>query len=209
MHNLIICFPGGSGGHLVAGMCKYLLYKEKFAIKENGSVHDVQCDKFLEGRPLDNSLESIVQEYVDINRLKNFDIALAHFRNLSLLSANGKRVVYIDIDQNDIETIAKRLRVKMSDLMNESTYHVLKGADWPSYHSVTEIDLPDINELRIKFLKNWYYTLPVDQSNILKVKFNQLSDPKWCMDLARFLQVDDFDKNFIVEILDKYTSKHI
>ena len=209
MNNLIICFPAGGGGHLVGAMCSFLLYGNKFQVKDNGSVHDFQCVRYLDGVTLDYTAESVVQEYADISRLPDFDIALAHFRNLAQLQSLGKKIVYIDFNEDDAEIISSRLVVKMSTLLNQKTYDLLKGTDWPEYNELSDGTLDDLKELRTDFIKNWFYSIPVRKNNIFKISFSELESGTWVNELSKFLGVVDYDERFVSEILDEYRRKQL
>jgi len=201
---IVVCFPGGAGGHLVAAIVNYLLTKNQFDIDDNGSVHKFHCVKFLEGKLLDNSLESFVQEYVDIQRLPAVGLCIGHFRNISSLVHYGKTVIYLDIDQEDIGEIAKRLSVKMSTMINRNTYDTLKGQDWPAYDQLSNRELTDLAQLRLDFIKKWYYTIPVDKSQVFAVKFKGLVEIAWVDKLSQFLSVQQYDKSYVESMLNKY-----
>ena len=89
MNNIIICFAGGTGGHFIGSICWNLLFKKKFSVLSDGSMHSFrskyQKSNFLSGRLLDLSDRSFQQESDVINTIGNVDIVLGHFRNLKLL----------------------------------------------------------------------------------------------------------------------------
>lgn len=208
MRNIIVCFPGGAGGHFVASVVNYLIHGKEFSIDQNGSMHSSTVMRYLDGYLLDDSMESIVQELVDIGRLPNFDLAVSHFRNIPALLKQNKKVVYIDIDANDIPEVARRLRMKMSQLINVDTYNILKGTEWPDYESYTHDTVPeDVNNFRIQFLKNWFYVVPVNKDNVFKINFNEMCSEKWVIELAKFLDIHTYNTEFIKTILKAYQEK--
>jgi hypothetical protein len=93
MQNLVLCFAGGTGGHFIANLCHTLLYQTSHKTLDNGSVHSLnsKISSYLSGRLLDNSIDSFIQEYNVINGMGEVDLALGHFRNLSLLQQQGKK----------------------------------------------------------------------------------------------------------------------
>jgi ribose 5-phosphate isomerase RpiB len=212
LNNLIICFPGGSGGHLIANICANILYSTPISILKNGSVHSFRCSKYLDNIKLDCSTESFLQELADIQRLPDFDLAIAHYRNIMSLREKNKKIIYISIDESDIGNISNRLQLKMSDLINQETYNTLKGSDWPEYGSKVDSNVPDdLNELRLRFFKNWYYIVPVNKTNILEIPFKNLTHQHTIDSIAKFLNISTFNKQYITDKLHEYqeSQKHV
>ena len=207
--NVIVCFPGGAAGHLVGAIISFITTGKKFAIEDNGSVHGFQCTRYLDGRLLDLSVDSMIQEHVDISRLPDFDLAIAHFRNIAQLQSLGKTIIYVDIDSDDVEVVSNRLQTKMSSLMTREVYDILKGTDWPDYDGIADTALLDLKQIRIDFLQKWFYTIPVNQQNIFRLPFKEITDIKWVDRLTTFLNIPGYDRDFIINILDEYKQRQL
>jgi hypothetical protein len=207
--NVLICFPGGTGGHFIGALVKYLSTKQLFKVSENGDVHSFNCSKFLEGILLDHSVESYSQEFDVINKLFNFDIAIGHFRNLAVLEKQIKKIIYISFEPNDIDDVSQRLISKITDI-SESQYNLLAGANWPAYYDyLNGTIVNELVDLRLKFLSEWYYIIPSNRKNLCEIKFIELTKGYDFVDkLAEFLDVKDFDNQKIYAIIDEYRNKN-
>lgn len=215
MNNLIICYPGGTGGHFITAICVFLLHKKPFDILLDGSVHSLklpcQRKKFLNERILDLSPESYKQEYEVIQQFENFDIVLGHFRNLLAISQIGKKIIYITFEQDSKQIITNNLNRKTKNLfpMSEKNYKILAGSSWPSYveylkgAKIKELNTP--NEDSKKYLDEWYYILPYNKSNLLEIKFENLYNS--VDNIANFLNVSSYDQQYIEEKINEYKNK--
>ena len=206
MVNLIVTFPGGTGGNFLANLCSHLINQAPIEIDENGSAHDFKCLRYLDHTLLDLSPESYVQEYNLITKLPKFELALAHFRNLSVLAQQVSQIIYITFDLDDIPEILRRLTSKIEDKLNEQKYNILAGPNWPSYRDyVKGASIPELEELRMRFIYDWYYILPLDHSNLCEISFKEINSGYALVDkLAKFLNVKEYDQQEIYAILDTY-----
>lgn len=207
MNNIIVCFAGGAGGHLVGVVIDFLLTGNRHVISSNGSYHNLKCLKLLSGRLLDSSLSSNVQELVDIDRIPDFDLCLSHFRNLSALVQKNKKVIYIDFNESDIPVLTQRLAGKISNLMSESTYNILKGSDWPEYSGQLNSENFIDQDLRYKFFNEWFWVIPVNKRNVHRIDFSELKGYDWVPELAKFLGVQDYDVDYLRALIIEYNSK--
>jgi hypothetical protein len=218
MQNLVLCFAGGTGGHFIANLCHTLLYQTSYKILDDGSVHSLnsKISSYLSGRLLDNSIDSLIQEYNVINSMGEVDLALGHFRNLSLLQQQGKKVIYIEFQSYHKEEIYRRLHKKVSnkEVLTKETYDMLAGADWPSWEEyqtgaeVSELDPLGVGLKQKDDLGEWYFILPVNQTNICKITFDEILRGYELVDkLADFLKITDVDKDKIRAIINEYRGK--
>lgn len=217
MQNLVICFAGGSGGHFIANLCHLLLYQTSYKILDNGSVHSLNSNisSYLSGRLLDNSINSFIQEYNVINTMGDVNLALGHFRNLNLLQQQGKKVIYIEFQSHHKEEIYRRLHKKVSNQeLTKETYDMLAGADWPTWQEyqngaeVTELDPLGVGIRGHDDLDDWYFILPVDQTNLCKITFDEILQGHEIVDkLVDFLNITNVNTEQIYTMIDEYQRK--
>ena len=210
MYNIVICFPGGGGGHFIASICKNLLYNHSIEFQRDGSAHSVllthQHQDFLSNRTLDISVDSYAKEYELIDSLQEFDIVIAHFRNIIALTQKNKKVIYITFTPDQKQILYNRIKNKVPDAMlSNSHYTVLAGDDWPSYDEyVKGAKIPTINEGR-DWLDDWYYAIPANTADICEIKFSDILSGNNLIDiLSNFLQIKKFDKNYIEAKITEY-----
>jgi len=206
MVNLIVTFPGGTGGNFLANLCSHLINRDPIMIDQAGSAHDFKCLRYLDHTLLDLSPDSYIQEYNIITKLPKFDLALAHFRNLSLLAQHVTQIIYITFDPDDIPEILRRLTAKIGDKLNKQKYNILAGPGWPSYRDyVKGAVIPEMEELRMRFIHDWYYILPLDRTNLCEISFKEINSGYVLVDkLAKFLNVKEYNQQEIYAILDTY-----
>lgn len=177
-----------------------------------------QKSNFLSGRSLDLSDRSFQQESDAINTMGNVDIVLGHFRNLKLLEEKNKKIIYITFKNDQLDTIEKRRLKKRSwtagTKRTKKLYDAIAGADWPTWEEYIngaivkelETDQQDING--IKDLYEWYYIMPADTKNLFEIKFEDIVSGNIPInELANFLGVAEFDKDYIEFIINDYKNK--
>jgi hypothetical protein len=217
LHNLVICFAAGTGGHFIASICYTLLYNQTIPLSDDGSMHEIIPaigDKYLSGIILDTTLSSYIQELHAIENMPEFDITTGHFRNLVALQKLGKRIIYIEFTADDRTEIKRRLHQKKTNAQLEKiTYDLLAGESWPSWDEyqsgavVPELE-PNIIGLSGKDdLLDWYYITPVNQKNLCKITFTEILTGYELVDkLVTFLDVSEFDRPQIYDMIDSYRS---
>ena len=181
MRNLIICFPGGAGGHFIAAVCTSLLYGKNITVDDNGSCHGLDYSRIenaLDGRILDRSEISRVQELNVIQSMHDFDISLGHFRYLDLLTEHHKKCIYITFSENDKELIYKKLHDKTNPMsISKKHYETIMGVDWPSYDEFLQGNIhKEFLHDRYKkdWLADWFYVLPKDLRNVCEITFKEI-----------------------------------
>lgn len=184
MTNIVVCFPGGASGHFIANLCSLLLFNViPSQVLPNGSMHDnnnnfIKHPLSLEGRILDKSIDSYKQELNVIQELKNFSIAIGHFRYVNELVATNKQVIYITFDNDDKEKIYYNLKRKTDpNLISEQHYNAIKGSDWPSFseHLNGNISPEFFSDRQNKdWLSDWFYKLPQNSNNTCEIKFKEI-----------------------------------
>ena len=218
MQNLVLCFAGGTGGHFIANLCHTLLYQTSYKTLDNGSVHSLnsKISSYLSGRLLDNSIDSFIQEYHVINGMGEVDLALGHFRNLSLLQQQGKKVIYIEFQSHHKEEIYRRLHKKVNNqkMLTKETYDMLAGADWPTWQEyqngaeVSELDPSGVGLKQNDDLGDWYFILPAIQANICKISFDEILFGYTLVNkLSDFLNITNVDLEQIYTIINEYRGK--
>lgn len=217
LNNLVICFAGGTGGHFIAGICYTLLYNEPIQVSTDGSMHSLMRkfgSTYLSGKLLDTTLASYIQELHAIDNMPEFDIITGHFRNLVALQKQNKRIIYIEFTADDRQEIKRRLHKKTSNVnIDKITYEILAGESWPSWDEyksgaiVSELD-PKICGIRGNDdLIDWYFVTPVNQHNLCKISFSEIVSGYELVDkLATFLNVSEFDRPQIYDMIDSYRS---
>jgi hypothetical protein len=217
MQNLIICFPGGAGGHFIANLCCFLLHEKISKIDATGAYHNsINYISQVDDIPLDLTPCSYQQEYNLIQALPAHpSIILGHLRNLKLLQELGKKVIFISFLDHDKIEIKRRLhRKKSNKSINKITYEILAGVDWPSWEeyvngaTVNELDTNSVGLTGKNELDAWYYIMPNDTKNMFEIKFEDivLSGYGFVDGLAHFLNVTEFNKSKIYAIIDEYRS---
>ena len=209
--NLVICFPGGAGGHFIASICSALLNDDSYGVLNNGSMHAFP-NKDRSARPLDTSLDSLIQEYQYLNNLTDFEIMIGHFRNLVLLQQLGKKIIYIEFNAHNKEEINRRKNRKVSNRkINKEVYNMLSGDSWPTWEDyrsgviVPELDSNIAGINGNNDLDDWYYIIPSNCDNLCKISFDEILDGyEFVNKLVNFLNVSQFDEQKIYNMIDIY-----
>jgi hypothetical protein len=207
MLNLVICFPGGTGGNFIGALCSHLMFNTPMDIDAVGSAHSfTNCIRYLDDHLLDHSIESYSQELTFINKMKEFNLALAHFRNLAALSKKNKKIIYITFKEENIPILLKRLNSKIDNTVIPKKYALMAGADWPSYEDyLSGVEIPELKELRNQFINDWYYIMPAVKKNVCEITFDELNNGYEIVDkLVNFLNIKEYNKQEICVILDTY-----
>lgn len=215
----MVCFPGGAGGHFIANLCSLLLFGRIFSnVKPDGSMHGgginfIQHPKSLEGRSLDRSIESYKQELEVIESLKDFEIAIGHFRYLNKLVAINKKVIYISFENDDKRKINYNVRKKTNIFsISEQHYNAIKGSDWPNY---SEYLLGNISDEFIDFrqnkdlLEDWFYEFPQNFENVCEIKFKEIgAGNELLTKLCKFLNTTS-NIEFASNLIKQYREKNV
>ena len=182
MQNLIICFPGGAGGHFIANLCCFLLHEKISKIDATGAYHaSNNYISQVDDISLDLTPHSYQQEYNLIQAVPAHPgIILGHLRNLKLLQELGKKVIFISfLEQHKIEIKRRLHRKKSNKSINKITYKVIAGVDWPSWEeyvngaAVEELDPNGVGITGKNDLDDWYYIMPVNTKNMFEIKMSE------------------------------------
>jgi hypothetical protein len=212
MNNIVICFPGGAGGHFITGICRYLLNTEKLKLSKSGDAHSAQSPTqsplYLEGRLLDLSVNSYQQELELIDALGDVDIITTHFRNLLALVKQNKKVIYITVSDEDRHILYKRIKIKVPVTVSELHYNAIAGSEWPSYAEYINGNIVDElkPDYQYDWMKDWYYIMPqTTYDNLYEIKFSDILNGTLNIDkLSEFLNVTNFDKEYLDAIIKEY-----
>jgi hypothetical protein len=210
--NIVICFPSGSGGHLLGTLCSMLLGGPGVLPGKDGSMHNVSA--ITHG--VHHAYIELPQDEVIQSKMPDCNITIGHFTNVKLLKEVGKKVIYITFVPEDIDEIARRANKKTSvNLKDEKTYKILAGNGWPSYEEYcagAPISTGELNhegkwEVKKIHYSHCVYNLPEDKSNTLEIKFDEINNSNCLVDkLANFMCVEQYDKNKVMNTLHTYRS---
>ena len=211
--NIVICFPSGSGGHLLGTLCNMLLGNRSVEPDKLGSMHNL----FNAGQygvlfvHVGSSQDEVIR-----NKMPDRNIAIGHFTNVTLLKEVGKKVIYVTFVPEDLDEIVRRANKKTSvNLKDEKTYKTLAGSEWPSYEEycagapILSSELTHEGKWKVKKIhySHWVYNLPEDKSNTLEIKFDEINNSNCLVDkLANFMCVEQYDKNKVMNTLHTYRS---
>ena len=209
--NIVVCFPAGTGGHLIGALCSAILGKYEPFPDANGSMHS---SSVIDGIIHVNS--SLPQDIIIQEKLPAADIIIGHFTNVKLLTEIGKKVIYITFTTDNLDEIIYRANKKTTvDLKDKNTYTLLAGVSWPSYEEFcvgvnipnevkNEIENWSVNK---KHYLYWKYNLPDDKNNTLEIKFNDINHSELLLDeIANFMNIETYNKNKLLDILNAYRS---
>jgi len=228
-NNLIVCFPGGAGGHFVAALCVQLLYPNfSYNVNEDGSLHYT-----FEGYEINDprlmfqhsgKQENLDAEVELIRNLPDFDYACAHLQRVDELSAKNKKVVYITFEPDDKDRIYSNVKSKMplehslkSYINNKDRYDAVKGSSWPTWEEFREGNiceelsrtLADPESHDNPFLDDWKYTLPDISNNICEIKYKEvLNGTELLNKLLAFLDIRQYNIDKINLFIDNYRNKN-
>jgi hypothetical protein len=201
--NIVVCFPAGSGGHLIGALCSILLGNSESYPDENGSMHSSVAHGFIH-------VNSSLPQDIIIKKLPNKDVIIGHFTNVELLVETGKKVIYITFTPDDINEMVYRANKKTKiDLTDKNTYTQLAGSSWPTYEefcSGTVIPTGEQNWLANNHQYSyWVYSLPKHKDSTLEIKFSSINDSQTLIDkIANFMSITNYDTGKLQHVLNIY-----
>ena len=215
--DLIVCFIGGSGGHFIASLCQFLLYGIKNSPGNDGSLHHIRKTfVFHHGiLPRDNTIDSWIKEHDMITKLSKSPLAIGHFRNLSLLQELGWHVIYITFDDDDCEEINNRVMKKVNlppiETITQEQYNMLKGGGWPTWIEYKKGAIAEELDDKYVRLKNhdeclqWSYIVPTVSKQLCNITFKNILQGSHLIDkLCSFLNIENFDRDYLESYIDQY-----
>jgi hypothetical protein len=206
--NIVVCFPAGTGGHLIGALCSVLLGNTATFPDENGSMHSSVEHGFIHVN------SSLAEDIIIREKLPNRDIIIGHFTNIDLLVEVGKKVIYITFAPDDVDEIVYRANKKTKvNLNDKNTYTLLAGVSWPTYEEFRAGAMLPINEQEWSVVARqyeyWKYTLPKNKENTLEITFDSINNSNTLVEqLASFLCIEIYNKDILTYMLNTYRQKN-
>jgi hypothetical protein len=133
---IVVCFPGGSGGHFLGFVIRALLDQKLTTTTGQSNFHQLcQFDQsFLNFSLLDNQQHSHEEELCNINQINSWSkLVIGHFRNVdAVYKIHCCKTVVITIDVDNHELLVRRVLKEAIDSMFDGIkYQDVRGEDWP------------------------------------------------------------------------------
>ena len=196
---IVVCFPGGAGGHYTAWLIDRLLKGQSVDITAAANFHKLfrPAQSFLNFSFLDHSMHSLEEEMLYINQIQpRSNIVLGHFRNINAVYQHtGAKIVCICAGSNQDLLVARVLNEALSIMLTDIKYQDIRGEHWPkTYPGYNK--LPRWNQLEIqsslhRMFYNWNDQLILDQvpgSHLLTLTSDTVLTGDVVTPLSEFLQ---------------------
>jgi hypothetical protein len=133
---IVICFPGGAGGHYIGYLTQHLLNQTPCEDLVQVNFHQILNDKrsFLNFSFLDQSSHSGEEELSYIQQIQPSDsLVLGHFRNIrAVYQKHGARIVCVRVGELTRDLLVARvLREAIDHNLDQVKYMDVRGEAWP------------------------------------------------------------------------------
>ena len=134
---VVICFPGGAGGHYIGYLIRHLLSQTPCERPAQVNFHGLlrHHRSFLNFSFLDQTGHSQEEELVYIQQIRPADgLVLGHFRNASAIYQQHRaQIVCVRVGQHTRDLLVDRvLREAIDHNFDQVKYNDIRGNAWPT-----------------------------------------------------------------------------
>jgi hypothetical protein len=219
---IVVCFPGGAGGHFLGFIIRSLLEKKLISTTGQSNFHQLFKNEqsFLNFSFLDTEQHSHEEELCYIDQINSrFNIVLGHFRNVSAVhKIHHCKTVVVTVDNGDHELLVRRVLKEAIDHNFEGVkYQDIRGADWPlvnpGYNNLPKWIQLEIESQLYKMFNFWNSQLRYDSEVSCVLSTTDIFYGDVIEKLANYLQVpivnglEQLHKNYQHLVHQKYQLK--
>jgi len=199
---IVICFPGGAGGHYIGYLAQHLLSQTPCEDLAQGNFHQILSDKrsFLNFSFLDQSGHSGEEELSYIQQIQHSDsLVLGHFRNIrAIYQQHGARIVCVRVGDHTKDLLVDRvLREAIDYNFNRVKYQDIRGEAWPAvnpgYACMPRWIQLEIQSMLYRMFEYWNEGIDVsgvDPNDLCEISSDEVFGGDVVKTLSAFLHCD-------------------
>ena len=199
---VVICFPGGAGGHYIGHLVKHLL--AQMPCKDLAQVNFHQILKshrsFLNFSFLDQSGHSREEELAYIQQIQPTDsLVLGHFRNISAVyQQHQARIVCVRVGEHTRDLLVDRvIREAIDHNFDQVKYTDIRGDAWPNinpgYNQMPRWIQLEIQSMLHRMFEYWnegINTSGINSDDLCEISSDTVFGGDIVETLSAFLQCD-------------------
>jgi hypothetical protein len=197
---IVVCFPGGAGGHYVGYLIEHLLTQTHCEDCAQVNFHRLLKGNrsFLNFSFLDHHIHSQQEELVYIRQIAaNDQLVLGHFRNLSAIYQQHRaRIICIRVGDHTKDLLVNRvIKEAIDHNFSQVKYNDVRGDDWPKqnpgYKNLPKWIQLEIQSMLYRMFEYWNNqidTSNIDPTDILEISSDEIFDGDIIDPLCKFLQ---------------------
>lgn len=218
---IVVCFPGGAGGHFLGFVIRSLLEQKLIITIGQSNFHQLfQGEQsFLNFSFLDNEQHSHQEELCIIDQINHeCKIVLGHFRNVdAVYKIHLCKTVAVTVDADHHELLVRRVLKEAIDYNFDGIkYQDIRGADWPlvnpGFNNLPRWIQLEIKSLLYKMFYFWNSQMQYDHAASCVLSTTDIFYGNVVEKLANYLQMPVVDgleqlhKNYQQLVHQKYQS---
>ena len=177
---IVVCFPGGSGGHYIGFLIQHLLTQTCCDALSQVNFHSLFTGNrsFLNFSFLDHTGHSQEEELVYIRQISaNDSLVIGHFRNASAIFQQYRaKIVCIRVGNRTRDLLVNRVIGEAINFnFTQVKYSDIRGADWPEtnpgYNQMPKWIQLEIQSMLYKMFEYWN-----DQINIAGIDSDHICE---------------------------------
>ena len=199
---VVVCFPGGAGGHYIGYLVQHLL--AQMPCKDLAQVNFHQMlngnRSFLNFSFLDQSGHSREEELVYIQQIQPTDsLVLGHFRNISAVYQQHRaRIVCVRVGEHTRDLLVDRvIREAIDHNFDQVKYTDIRGEAWPAvnpgYAQMPRWIQLEIQSMLHRMFEYWNEGIDVtgvDHKSLCEISSDEIFGGDVVDTLSTFLQCD-------------------
>jgi hypothetical protein len=199
---VVICFPGGAGGHYVGYLIHHLLTQTTCESLPQFNFHQLSPynRSFLNFSFLDHSGHSQQEELSYIQQICSGDqLVIGHFRNVSAIYQQHKaKIVCIHVGNNTKDLLVNRVLKEAIDLnFDQVKYNDIRGSAWPEqnpgYDQLPKWIQLEIQSMLYRMFEYWndqFDMTQVDPDHICRISSDDIFNGDIINSLTALLKCD-------------------
>jgi hypothetical protein len=199
---VVICFPGGAGGHYVGYLIHHLLTQTACEPLPQFNFHQTSTNRrsFLNFSFLDHSGHSQEEELAYVQQISPGDqLVIGHFRNASAIyQRHAAKIICVYVGANTKDLLVNRvLKEAIDHNFDQVKYNDIRGVDWPE-HNPGYDQLPkwiqlEIQSMLYRMFEYWndqFDLTDIDSDHICKISSDDIFDGDIINSLTALLKCD-------------------
>jgi hypothetical protein len=161
---VVICFPGGAGGHYVGYLIHHLLNQTACDILPQFNFHQIFAGRrsFLNFSFLDHGRHSQEEELSYIQQISPKDqLVIGHFRNANAIYQQHRaKIICVHVGNKTKDLLVNRvLKEAIDHNFNQVKYNDVRGYAWPEqnpgYHQLPRWIQLEIQSMLYRMFEYW------------------------------------------------------
>jgi hypothetical protein len=199
---VVICFPGGAGGHYIGYLVQHLLTQTPCEDLAQVNFHQLLSGtrSFLNFSFLDQTGHSRDEELSYIQQIQPADsLVLGHFRNISAIYQQHRaRIVCVRVGDHTRDLLVDRvIREAIDQNFDQVKYQDIRGETWPDvnpgYAQMPRWIQLEIQSMLYRMFEYWNEGIDVsgvDPACVCEISSDAVFGEDMVETLGRFLQLD-------------------